>query len=230
MQTMLRRLLASVTLGLAAAPLAAQDKPLSAIDWLSQSVDARRRVCGRLARRPDEPPVADDAATPDITVTPLDRPSPDGIGLLESASDGPAASGGQRHRTTLITLIQAERVETLPCHAGSDRHAHAGRGRSTAWRRPRTARCFWRASTNCLTLARWNPRRPCWKRPTSNNPRSFGAGLTSRFSPGPRTRPAPWSATASDAHLDLSGAHLLSGPQRRLARRRAHAQHSPRAG
>ncbi len=114
MQTMLRRLLATVALGLAAAPLAAQDKPLSAIDWLSQSVEARA-VSAVVSPRPDEPPIADTAATPDITVSALDKPSPDGIGLLGPDVTGlPANLWAGSDIAELTTLIQAERVETLP--------------------------------------------------------------------------------------------------------------------
>ncbi|MCX7299032.1 MAG: hypothetical protein NTX73_01375 [Rhodobacterales bacterium] len=114
MRTNLRRILAHVALGFAAAPLAAQDKPLSAIDWLSQSVETRA-MSAIAAPRPAEPPIADTAATPDITVSALDKPSPDGIGLLGPDVTGlPANLWSGSDIAELTTLIQAERVETLP--------------------------------------------------------------------------------------------------------------------
>ncbi len=98
-------------------PLSAQDtadKPLSAIDWLSQSVVASTAAVQPLPL-PEEPPIADDASTPDITVTPLDGPSPDVIGLLGSAVTGlPSDLWSGSDGETLTTLIQAEKVETLP--------------------------------------------------------------------------------------------------------------------
>ncbi len=70
-------LLALVLLPLPAT--AQEDAPLSAIDWLSQSVAAAALTPGGTAPRIlDEPPVAEDASTPDITVSSLDSPSPDG--------------------------------------------------------------------------------------------------------------------------------------------------------
>ena len=103
---------------MATSPLLAQEdgseKPLSAIDWLSQSV-VTNAGSGAILIVPDEPPIADNAATPDITVTPLDRPSPDVIGLLGSAVTGlPPNLWSGSDGAMLTTLIQAERVETLP--------------------------------------------------------------------------------------------------------------------
>jgi hypothetical protein len=103
-----------VPLGVTTGPLAAQDKPLSAIDWLSQSVAAGAQP-PVTPPRIDEPPVTDSAATLDITVSALDRPTPDGIGLLGQDVTGlPPNLWSGSDIAELTTLIQAERVETLP--------------------------------------------------------------------------------------------------------------------
>ena len=117
--------LAAVLLGLAATTATAQDNaaPMSAIDWLSQSVDTAAAT-GPLpgafpdagpAPIPDEPPVADSAAPPEVTVSALDAPSPDGAGVLGPSVTGlPATLWSASDVGTLVTLIRAERVETLP--------------------------------------------------------------------------------------------------------------------
>jgi hypothetical protein len=72
-------------------PLHAQDAtggPLSAIDWLSQSVATP--AAGGVAVGIDEPPVAvDGGALPEpVTVTALDGPNPDAVGLIPTAVSG----------------------------------------------------------------------------------------------------------------------------------------------
>jgi hypothetical protein len=81
-------------LTLAAFPVAAQDAnptggPLSAIDWLSQSV-ATPAVVGALSGPVDEPPVAETGGALPATVTTsaLDGPTPDGVGLIRPAVSG----------------------------------------------------------------------------------------------------------------------------------------------
>ncbi len=98
-----------------AAPLAAQDgSPLSAIDWLSQSVEAAAPA-GTQPRTIDEPPVADTAASPNVTVTLLDSPSPDPVGLLTSATTGlPRNLWSGSAEETLVTLVRAEAMPGLP--------------------------------------------------------------------------------------------------------------------
>jgi hypothetical protein len=103
----------ALVLALLGAPAAAQE-PLSAIDWLSQSVDSAAAAAPQPSL-PDEPPVAGSAATPEITVRPLDAPSPDRVGLLPPAITGlPATLWSASEEATLTSLIRAERVETLP--------------------------------------------------------------------------------------------------------------------
>ena len=85
----------------------AQDgAPLAASDWLAES--------GERARG-SEPPVAGTAGTPSGTVTPLDRPSKDPVGLLPSTVTGlPPTIWSGSDEATLVSLVRAERVETLP--------------------------------------------------------------------------------------------------------------------
>ncbi len=70
---------------------AAQDTagPLSAIDWLSQSV-ATPATAGTVAPSAEEPPVtkAGGALPATVTTSSLDGPSPDGVGLIAPAVSG----------------------------------------------------------------------------------------------------------------------------------------------
>jgi hypothetical protein len=92
----------------------AQDAaPLSAIDWLSQSVEV-----SSVEPSPDttrEAPVASSAATPQVTVTSLDRPALDAVGLLPSNVTGlPQDLWSGSAAETLVELVRAERTESLP--------------------------------------------------------------------------------------------------------------------
>lgn len=100
---------------LMASPAAAQDEsPLSAIDWLSQSVEAATPATAQ-PRPVDEPPVAQSATAPMVTVTPLDNGSPDPVGLLASSSTGlPASLWSASGESTLVTLVRAEAMPSLP--------------------------------------------------------------------------------------------------------------------
>lgn len=94
----------------------AQDStPLSAIDWLSQSVQipVTNTITPPAAR--DEPPVASTAVPPSVTTAPLDRASPDPIGLLTpSVSALPRSLWAGSDEALLITLLQAEDINGLP--------------------------------------------------------------------------------------------------------------------
>ncbi len=94
---------------------ASADTPLSAIDWLSQSV-ATHPVATRPSRPlPDEDPITQSAASPEITVTPLDAPSPDHLGLLPPSATGlPVKLWSGSETDVLIDLIRAEDVSALP--------------------------------------------------------------------------------------------------------------------
>ncbi|PUB19260.1 hypothetical protein [Yoonia sediminilitoris] len=79
---------------------------MSAIEWLSRSIEPAAIA---------EPPVADRITIPEVTVTPLDRPSKDRIGLLPSHVTGlPPTIWSNSDEDTLVALVRAERVETLP--------------------------------------------------------------------------------------------------------------------
>lgn len=96
--------------------LAAQDgTPLSAIDWLSQSVQVPVTSITSAPLARDEPPVSDTAVPPPVTTTPLDGPSPDPIGLLTpSMSALPRSLWSGSDESLLITLLQAEDTNGLP--------------------------------------------------------------------------------------------------------------------
>lgn len=124
-----RGLILTVALALVpAAQAVAQDMPaangggapLSAIDWLSQSVEVpvAAGTTGTTANSipdPDEPPVADGAASPDITVTALDDAALGPIGTLPRSLTGlPADLWTGSDPETLVTLIRAEPEPALP--------------------------------------------------------------------------------------------------------------------
>ncbi len=83
-------------------------QPLSAIDWLSNSVETAPPQLR-------EPPIAEAVATPDISVTSLDQPTLDELGLLPPATTGlPSTLWSASAPETLASLVSALPVETLP--------------------------------------------------------------------------------------------------------------------
>lgn len=64
------------------------ERPLSAIDWLSDTIDAPRRASVPKSRAPVASDIAKNALPEDVTVVPLDRPSPDAAGLLPTSATG----------------------------------------------------------------------------------------------------------------------------------------------
>ena len=85
---------------------AGSSEPLSAIEWLSRSVEP--------AIQP-EAPITNTAQTPDVTVTTLERPSKDPIGLLPSSLTGiPRSVWAASDEAALVDLVRAERLDTLP--------------------------------------------------------------------------------------------------------------------
>ncbi|SLN15691.1 hypothetical protein [Roseisalinus antarcticus] len=124
----MRALLVSLALAIAAPGLAQEappppdptGRPLSAIDWLSESVRAPDPLAigqgrGRVTTGIDEAPVATDATAPQVTVMPLGAASPDPIGLLPSSVTGlPRTLWAGSDETVVATLIAAELIETLP--------------------------------------------------------------------------------------------------------------------
>jgi hypothetical protein len=94
-----------------AAPARAE-APLSAIDWLSQSVATPAALP---APPPEEPPVTGGALPEDIAVSSLDGPAPDGIGLLPPAVTGlPADLWGMGRIGDIVALIGGDRQATVP--------------------------------------------------------------------------------------------------------------------
>lgn len=109
-----------------AAPAPAQDPgdpsaegPLSAIEWLSQSV-----VVPAAAPMPSDPavvgavtstPLARDALSQSVTAVPLDAATIDGLGLLGPAKTGlPQDLWGPGKTETILTLIARQDPEELP--------------------------------------------------------------------------------------------------------------------
>ncbi len=118
-----------------AAPLWAQSDdsaPLSAIDWLSETVEQPETIASaplttetgtqdtratRGTRVPptDEQPVANSATTPAVTVQTLGGPAPRMVGLIPPQTSGLSAdiwTGSDVD--TLSALLMAEQVDTLP--------------------------------------------------------------------------------------------------------------------
>ncbi|MGR3624735.1 MAG: hypothetical protein ACU0A0_00435, partial [Limimaricola sp.] len=95
-------------------PLAAQEagtggEPLSAIDWLSRSVTSAPPAT------PEETPVAESAAAPQVSVKPLDAGSPDAVGLIAPRISGlPRGLWSSSEQDTLAALIAAQKSDTLP--------------------------------------------------------------------------------------------------------------------
>lgn len=89
---------------------AAQD-PLSAIDWLEQN-RAPQTVAPEAL---NEPPVTPTADVPDVTVTPLNAPTADSVGLLPSSVTGlPADLWQGSDARTLADLVYAVEVDGHP--------------------------------------------------------------------------------------------------------------------
>ncbi|MCI5112634.1 MAG: hypothetical protein MRY75_18980 [Marivita sp.] len=84
----------------------AQSQPLSAIDWL-----AVQRNAPPVVVLPDQNPVAQSAAVPDVDVQPLDAPGLGGVGLLSSAVTGlpPSLWQGSSEADLIAAL---ERLQT----------------------------------------------------------------------------------------------------------------------
>lgn len=100
-----------------------QEMPLSAIDWLSESVEqpqivATAPVPGTNPRRtpdPNEAPVANSATAPSVSVQPLSAPAPRALGLLGPGVTGfPADLWTGSDGATLTALLGAQETDTLP--------------------------------------------------------------------------------------------------------------------
>lgn len=102
-----------------AAPAPAQEGPLSAIDWLSQSVQGADRL-----PRPLDPavigavsgsPLARGALPQSVTAEPLKAASPEGLGLLGPAKTGlPQQLWGPGQTEAILAMIARQTPEPLP--------------------------------------------------------------------------------------------------------------------
>lgn len=93
---------------------AGSQEPMSAIDWLSRSVVTPAGAPVPPGFAP-EPPVSQGAGVESVSVTPLDRPSANGLGLLSVARTGlPRGLWGETPEPQLATLLRKERLDTLP--------------------------------------------------------------------------------------------------------------------
>jgi len=112
-------LCAALILGSAPGARAAGDDPLSAIDWLSQSVTAPPTPVAAsvpVAPPANEPPVAAGGALPvTVATTPLDGPTPDGAGLIAPAVSGlPRDLWGAGPVEEIGLAITRDRMDSLP--------------------------------------------------------------------------------------------------------------------
>ena len=97
--------------------IAQSEEPLSAIDWLSQSVSTPAGTQLPSADdKPDEPPVTPDGFRPeDVTTSTIDGPSRDAVGLVPPAKSGlPERLWGVGLTEEIAAHLTAEEVETLP--------------------------------------------------------------------------------------------------------------------
>ena len=95
-----------------ALPVMAQQAPLSAIDWLSESIATPGAIL-----RPVEPDIAKSGlAVPDEVVTSvLDGPSPDAAGLIAPSVSGlPRDLWGLGKTAEIVALLASERADALP--------------------------------------------------------------------------------------------------------------------
>jgi len=108
-----RHIIAAGLCALLAGAAAGQDAPMSAIDWLSQSVAATPVALP--VPRPQEPAVSTGAAPESITVTPLGGTTLDALGLTPAQRAGlPRGLWGETPTLELAAMIRAERADTLP--------------------------------------------------------------------------------------------------------------------
>lgn len=101
---------------LTSAPVWGQEaSPLSAIDWLSQSVTTSEAVDPAVQTPVSEPPVANSASAPTINVSPLGAASADPIGLFSSAATGlPRDLWSGSDADTVAMLLAGQNVDGLP--------------------------------------------------------------------------------------------------------------------
>lgn len=94
----------------AGATQVAAQEPLSAIDWLSDSIATPREVMIS-----PQSTITDNALPETIDVSPLDAPLPDAVGLLPASATGlPADLWRSSSSADIARRLEADRVEFLP--------------------------------------------------------------------------------------------------------------------
>ena len=111
-----KKILIIPALFMAQSALADQNQPLSAIDWLSDTVTAP--IVMQPVSKPQkymQTDVASSASVEDVTVTPLDGPTPDAVGLLPVSVTGlPRDFWGTSQSADLSRIISKAPVRALP--------------------------------------------------------------------------------------------------------------------
>lgn len=95
------------------------EAPLSAIDWLSESVSTPASAPAATPAVPDEAPITQDALPEDVTTSVLGAPSPDALGVLSPKLTGlPAALWGDASVAEVRDAIARTRTDSLPALQG----------------------------------------------------------------------------------------------------------------
>lgn len=95
--------------------VARAEAPLSAIDWLSESVATPAALPAPDPPLPEEPPVSSGALPEDVSVSVIGAPSPDAAGILPPKVTGlPAALWGLSSTDPIVARLTATRTDLLP--------------------------------------------------------------------------------------------------------------------
>jgi len=105
---------AVLTLGLAVPLAVGAEQPMSAIDWLSESV-----ATPAVGAVPTEPPVSGPVTVPQVAVSVLGQPTPDAVGVLPASVTGlPRALWGLGQTDEIIAQLKIDRSSVLPALKG----------------------------------------------------------------------------------------------------------------
>ncbi len=111
----MKRILGICFIGFAlpTAMIAQQSGPLSAVDWLSDSVVLNPDNSGLTP--PIEAPITETANAPTVAVTALDAPTPDRTGLFDAAMTGlPQNLWSTSSTADIVPLVAAQPISGLP--------------------------------------------------------------------------------------------------------------------
>lgn len=111
---------AALTAALSLAPATGlAEAPLSAIDWLSESVSAPVSAPDMAPSAPEEAPVTLNALPEDVTTSVIGAPSPDALGVLSPRVTGlPQALWGNADLAEVRDAITRTRTDSLPALQG----------------------------------------------------------------------------------------------------------------